>query len=210
MSDAKIKVITEVCRSSYMFVNKLEEDDNGTKKCKTAILIPKKNKRTIKAIQAAIEAASQKKFHKKAVKGSSKWSYPLRDGDAELESGELEVENPHDYEGMYFLSATAYKIPQLVNNENERVEDFEEREEMCVSGNWFKFSITFKGFEVDGNKGVRALLNNIMYWKEGDRLDGGKKAEEDFDGQGVDDDEQEEEEEEKPSRKSRRKGRRNR
>ena len=126
MSDTKIKVITQVCRSSYMFVNKLEEDDNGTKKCKTAILIPKKNKKTIKAIQAAIEAASQKKFSKKAVKNSSKWSYPLRDGDAELESGELEVENPKDYEGHYFLSATAYKIPQLVNNENERVEDFEE------------------------------------------------------------------------------------
>jgi len=203
MSTDAIKVITEKCRSSYMFVNKLEEDDNNIKKCKTAILIPKKNKKTIKAIQKAIEAASQKKFGKKAVKNSSKWSYPLRDGDAELESGELEVENPRDYEDHYFLSATAYKIPQLVDRTNTKVEDFEEREEMCVSGNHFKFSITFKGFEVDGNKGVRALLNNIMFWEEGERLDGGKNAEDDFEGHGEDDDEPEEEEE-KPRRKKRR------
>lgn len=178
------KVITGVCRSSYMFVRELShkfvdgvEDTKSPKTCSTGILIPKKDKKTIAAIEKAIKFAAQKKFGKEVKVKGRKFSYPLRDGDEELEDGELEGDQ---YKKHYFLNARSYKLPQIADDEGKRVIDNDELDEIVVSGFHYHFSITFKGFEVEGNKGVRVELNNIMYVKEGERLDGGTSAEEDF------------------------------
>ena len=184
------KVVTSVVRSSHMYLNKLEEDDKGTKKCRSQFIIPKKDKRTIAKIEKAIEAASQKKFGKKALKNSKAFGYPLRDGDKEAKEGSLpESMNPKDVKGCYFVNSSAFKLPQLVDADNEKVEDIEDREAMLLSGFYFKVSLTFKGYDNE-SKGVRAELNNVMFVKEGDRLDGGMDAEnEDWGDEGDPDDE---------------------
>jgi len=192
MSNAKnnpSKMVTGVVRSSFMRCTKLEEDDKGNKKCGSMFIIPKKDKRTIAKAEKAIEAASQKKFGKKAVKNSRNWSYPLRDGDKEAKDGSLpESVDPKTVKGCYFINTNAYKLPGLVDEDNEVVEDFEDREKMLMSGFYFKVSITFKGFDNE-SKGVRAELNNVMFIKEGERLDGGVAADsEDWDDDGADDD----------------------
>jgi len=179
MSNAKnnpSKMVTGVVRSSFMRCTKLEEDDKGNKKCGSMFIIPKKDKRTIAKAEKAIEAASQKKFGKKAVKNSRNWSYPLRDGDKEAKDGSLpESVDPKTVKGCYFINTNAYKLPGLVDEDNEVVEDFEDREKMLMSGYYFKVSITFKGFDNE-SKGVRVEINNLMFVKEGERLDGGVAA----------------------------------
>ena len=174
------RVVVLKVRSSYMRCVELYEDDNENKICTTGVLISKKDKTGIKAIRVAIDAAAKKKFNKTFKPDSRKYSYPLRDGDVELEEGDKEGE---EYKGHYFIAtAKCYKVPQLVDQSKTRVEDQEEREEMLVSGNYFNMSLTFKGFEGKENSGVRCQLNNLMFAGEGERLDGGKSAEQDFEG----------------------------
>lgn len=173
-TDTRVK--TGVCRSSYMFCNRLETDEHGNKKCRTAILIPKKDTKTVKAIEAAIKAAATEKFGNDINVKSRKFKYPLRDGDAELADGDITGDHMKDH---YFINATGYKLPGVVDEDLNPIDDPEELEDILVSGYYFRFSITMKAFDNE-SRGVRAVLNNIMFVKEGDRLDGGVSAEDDF------------------------------
>lgn len=183
---ASTKVVTGLARSSYMKVLKLVEDDNGNRKCGTSILIPKSDKKTVKKIKAAINLAAKKKLGDKTkIFESQKLKNPLKDGD--VLAADPETSNGKESEGHYIISTTSYKVPQVVDKHNERITDPDELESICVSGFYFHFSIEFRGFEVDvegggKSRGVRCLLNNLMFVKEGERFDGGTDAEEDFEG----------------------------
>jgi len=170
------KVITGVCRSSYMYCRELtvnEKSESEARTCRTQILIPKKDKKTVKAIQAAIQFAAEKKFGKDVNVDSKKFKNPLRDGDEELEDGDMEGEQYVDH---YFVNATGYKLPGVVDEDGDRIIDADELDEQVVSGYYFRFSITAKPFDNE-SKGVRFVLNNLMFIKEGDRLDGTVSAE---------------------------------
>lgn len=185
MSSERIKVVTKKARSSYMYVNKLEQrgkkiTPDTAKTCRTTILIPNSDKATLNAIHAAIEAASNKSFSKVIVK-PGKDGYPLRNANEEIDDETLDEELHEIYRDHHFFSATSYKIPGLVDKEGSRIDDPDEREEVCVSGNYFNFSVTFKGYDNE-SRGVRAILNNMRFLEEGERLDGGVSAEnEDWD-----------------------------
>jgi len=171
-----VKVITGVCRSSYMYCRELtvnEKSESDVKTCRTQILIPKKDKETVKAIQAAIEAAAQKKFGNDVNVDSKKFKNPLRDGDEELEDGDMEGQQYVDH---YFVNATGYKLPGVVDDDGDRILDPDELDEIVVSGYYFRFSIVAKAFDNE-SRGVRFVLNNLMFKKEGDRLDGSVNAE---------------------------------
>ena len=45
---------------------------------------------------------------------------------------------------------------------------------------WAIVSVTFFGYDVSGNRGVACGLNNIMKFKDGERLGGRSSAESDF------------------------------
>ena len=204
------KVITGKARSTMMFVTQLTNQDKDGNEldyewCSTGILIPKKDKKTIAAIEKAIDAACKKKRLKNVGKTTKKFWYPLQDCEEAIADGEFETNTPEVYEDMMYLRAKAYSLPGLVDALNNAIEDPDDRREMCVSGYWFRFSITFKGFsnEMDG---VRVQLNNMMFQKEDDRLDGGASATSDFEEFAEEEDDNtpfDEEEDEKPSRKSR-------
>lgn len=205
------KVITGKARSTMMFVNELgrskKDKDDVTAYCGTGILIRKKDKKTVRAIEAAIEAASQAKFGKKARKNSAKFNYPLRDCDAEIANGDFEPENPEEFAGCFYLRAKTWRVPGLVDQFNKPVDDVDDRKLLCYSGNYFRFSINFIGFENE-SEGIRVQLNNMMFVEEGERMDGGSSATSDFEDFAEDevdeDDDEDEEEEEQPVRKSRR------
>ena len=189
------KVITGKARSTFMKVLKLEES-NGNKICSTGILIPKKDKKTIAKIRATIKDVAQKKLGKEVdIFKSKRLRNPLHDADELIDDPESSVGK--ESAGCYIINAKAYKIPQVVNKHNERITDFDELEEICISGYYFYFSLTFKAFDVETeqgrSKGVRCLLNNLMFLGEGERLDGGKSAEEDFEDFAIEDDEEDEE-----------------
>jgi hypothetical protein len=158
------KVITGKVRFSYVHVfEPTSIEEGGTKKYSVAILIPKKDKKTLAAITAAITAAAEEgKTSKFGGKIPPTLKKPLRDGDEEKPDDE-------NYAGMMFLNASSVRRPGVVDQELNEIMDRDE----FYSGCWGKASLNFYAFSVSGNKGIAAGLNNLMKLEEGDNLGGG-------------------------------------
>lgn len=62
-------------------------------------------------------------------------------------------------------------------------------EEDVYSGMWAILSVTFYAYDVNGNRGVACGLNNVMKYKDGERLGGRVSADADFAGLDMEDDE---------------------
>jgi hypothetical protein len=164
------KVVFGPCRLSYTHVfNKYNPDgDDKNAKYMTNVLIPAKEKATIKAINEAIEAA-------KSVGITSKWGgkepkkldLPLRDGDDK---------DDDVYAGMMYLNAKCKTRPGIVDRNRNPIVD----EEEIYSGVWAIVSVTFYAYDTNGNRGVACGLNNIMKFKDDEKLGGRTSAESDF------------------------------
>ena len=166
------KVIFGPCRLSYTYVfNKFcpDGDEKGAKYM-TNVLIPAGEKQTVDAIQKAIEAAK-----KAAI--ASKWNgkcpkdltSPLMDGDDK---------DDEVYAGHYYLNAKCNTRPGLVNRDRTPLVD----EEELYSGVWAIVSVTFFGYNVNVKKGISCGLNNLMKFKDDEKLGGRTSAENDFAG----------------------------
>lgn len=169
------KVITGKVRLSY--VNVFDVNDKG--KYSVAILIPKSDKATIDKIKAAVE--SVKTEAKSAQVWGSKFlasfKTPLRDGDTDRD-----VEKNPEYKGHYFVNCNSGQKPGVVDAALNPIMDKSE----VYSGCYARVSVNFYPFNVDGNKGIAAGLNNVQKLAEGDPLSGRSRAEDDF--TAVDDD----------------------
>ena len=164
------KVIFGPCRLSYTHVfNRYNPDgDQADGKYMTNVLIPKDEKETIEAINKAIaEAKKQAIVSKWGGKEPKKLDMPLRDGD------EKDDEN---YEGHLFVNAKSTTRPGIVDRKKVPIVD----EEEIYSGVWAIVSITFFGYDKNGNKGVACGLNNIMKFKDDEHFGGRVSAESDF------------------------------
>lgn len=164
------KVIFGPCRLSYTHVfNRYNpDDDQADGKYMTNVLIPKDEKETIEAINKAIaEAKKQAIVSKWGGKEPKKLDMPLRDGD------EKDDEN---YEGHLFVNAKSNTRPGIVDRKKVPIVD----EEEVYSGVWAIVSVTFFGYDKNGNKGVACGLNNIMKFKDDEHFGGRVSAESDF------------------------------
>lgn len=166
------KVITGKVRFSYVTVFEPKSMDGTSEReaYSCVLLIPKSDKKTIAAINKAVEEAKlQGKNSKFGGKIPAAMKLPLRDGDAE---------RPDDdsYSGMYFVNAKAYNKPGLVDKDLNPIIDREE----FYSGCWGRASVNFYPYNVNGSKGIACGLNNLQKLAEGDRLAGGSDAETDF------------------------------
>lgn len=164
------KVIFGPCRLSYTHVfNRYNPDgDQADGKYMTNVLIPKDEKETIEAINKAIaEAKKQAIVNKWGGKEPKKLDMPLRDGD------EKDDEN---YEGHLFVNAKSNTRPGIVDRKKVPIVD----EEEVYSGVWAIVSVTFFGYDKNGNKGVACGLNNIMKFKDDEHFGGRVSAESDF------------------------------
>lgn len=164
------KVIFGPCRLSYTHVfNRYNPDgDQADGKYMTNVLIPKDEKETIAAINKAIdEAKKQAIVSKWGGKEPKKLDMPLRDGD------EKDDEN---YEGHLFVNAKSNTRPGIVDRKKVPIVD----EEEVYSGVWAIVSVTFFGYDKNGNKGVACGLNNIMKFKDDEHFGGRVSAESDF------------------------------
>ena len=172
------KVIFGPCRLSYTHVfNRYNPDgDQADGKYMTNVLIPKDEKETIAAINKAIDAAKKQAIVSKwGGKEPKKLDMPLRDGD------EKDDEN---YEGRLFVNAKSNTRPGIVDRKKVPIVD----EEEISSGVWAIVSITFFGYDKNGNRGVACGLNNIMKFKDDEHFGGRVSAESDFGGVDFDDD----------------------
>lgn len=167
----KTKVITGTnTRLSYFHGWEPVSINGGAEKYSTAVLIPKSDKKTIDAIEKAIDAAIEEGIAKFGGKKPNKAAIklPLRDGDIERDD--------EAYKGHYFINANSTNPPQIVD---QRVQPILDRSQV-YSGCYARVSINFYAFNSNGNKGVAAGLGNIQFVRDGDPLGGKTSASDEF------------------------------
>lgn len=173
MADATTKVVTGLVRLSYVQIfNKKSFTEGTDAKYSLCVLVPKKDTKTLKKIQAAVKAAAEKGISTKFNgKKPSNMHLPLRDGDEERAA-----EAP-EYKGMYFFNCKSDRKPGIVDKDRNEILDPDE----VYSGCWGRVSVNFYPYSVNGNKGVAVGLNNVQKLKDDQRLGGAAaSAEDDF------------------------------
>lgn len=165
------KVVFGPCRLSYthVFSKYAPDGDTSNGKYMTNVLIPKEEKETIKAIEQAIDAAKKAAVLSKwSGKEPKKLDMPLRDGD--------DKDDDEVYSDHFYVNAKCSTRPGICDKSKTPIVD----EDEIYSGVWAIVSVTFFGYDVSGNRGVACGLNNIMKFKDGERLGGRASAESDF------------------------------
>ena len=173
MKDPKIvnetKVVFGPCRLSFTHVfNKYSPNGEGDGKYMTNVLIPKSEKKTIKALEQAIEAAKKAGVVSKwGGKEPKKLDIPLHDGDDK---------DDDVYQDHFYINAKCKTRPGVVDKSKNPIVD----EEEMYSGVWAFVSVTFYAYDASGNRGVACGLNNLMKFKDDDHLGGRVSADSDF------------------------------
>lgn len=158
---ASEKVVTGEARLSYanIFEAKASEE-GGEAKYSVAVLIPKSDKATVAAINAAVQKVIESE---KAVKFGGKVAglkMPLRDGDTERDD--------EAYKGHWFFNASSKQKPIVLDENKQVVLDARQ----VYSGCYGRVSVNFYVFAAKGNKGVAAGLNAIQKTRDGENLGG--------------------------------------
>lgn len=164
------KVVTGVVRLSYANVWEPTSINGGTPKYSVSLIIPKSDKKTIEAINAAVDAAIKdgaSKFGGK-IPNKAALKLPLRDGDTERED--------EAYKDSYFVNANSTTAPQIVDRSVQPILDRAE----VYSGCYARVSINFYAFNSNGNRGIACGLGNIQKIRDGEPLGGRTSAADDF------------------------------
>lgn len=169
MKEMPTKVVTGLVRFSYANVWEPRGDEGDRKKYSVSLVIPKKDKKTVEAINKAIEAAKQEGKSKFCGKIPLNLKLPLRDGDIDRENDEV-------YKDSYFVNANSYQQPGIVD---AKVKPILEQSEF-YSGCYGRASIVFYAYDSNGNKGIACSLQNLQKLKDGEPLGGKSNPEEDF------------------------------
>ena len=164
------KVVTGVVRLSYANVWEPTSINGGTPKYSVSLIIPKSDKKTIDAINAAVDAAIKdgaSKFGGK-IPNKAALKLPLRDGDTERED--------EAYKDSYFVNANSTTAPQIVDRAVQPILDRSE----VYSGCYARVSVNFYAFNSNGNRGIACGLGNIQKIRDGEPLGGKSSAVSDF------------------------------
>ena len=171
------KVVTGIVRLSYEHVWEPASINGSNPKYSVSLIIPKSDTKTIAAIKAAIEQAKKDSAGKWGGKIPATLKVPLRDGDTDRPDDEA-------YAGCYFLNANSRQAPQVVDRKVQPIIDQSE----VYSGCYCNVSVTFYGYNSNGNRGIAAGLGNVQFVKDGEALGGRSKASDDFESMDEDDD----------------------
>ena len=163
------KVITGKVRASFVHIFEPQSVNGSDPRYSCSFIIPKSDAETIGKIRAAIEEAKQSGVTKWGGKIPPNLKLPLRDGD---------IERPDDeaYADSWFLNANSRQAPEVVDRKVQRILDQSE----VYSGCYGQISVTFYGFNTNGNRGIAAGLGNIQKLRDGEPLGGKANAAEEF------------------------------
>lgn len=185
MSEKTTKVITGEVRFSYVHLFEPYSSFDGQDPAYSAtLLIPKSDKKTLKAIkdaQAAAAEAGKAKFNGKLP---AHLKTTLRDGDTD---DSVDVSENPEYAGNMFIRVSSKTKPGVVDKNVQEIIDPSE----IYSGMYGRASINFFAYNTAGNRGISAGLNNVQKTKDGDFLGGRSSADADFSEWDSDDDEDE-------------------
>lgn len=167
-------MVTEIVRFSYphVFEPQAPQDGDGKPKYSISLIIPKSDKKTIAKVKNCIQAAAEAGKAKLGGKIPKNLKTPLRDGDIDKEDDEA-------YKDSYFLSASSYRRPQIVEKVGGELVELMDQNDF-YAGCYGRASLNFFAFNVGVNKGIAAGLNNLMKVKDGEQLGGVTSAEDDF------------------------------
>ena len=169
-------MITPIARLSYPAIFEPKLNLSGVLKYSCSLLIPKTDVEGVRAVQAAIDKAIKLGIEKIWGGKKPKFRYePLRDGDAELASGE---KTGKEYAGHFFLNATSNDAPGVVGKDAKPLMD----QKIMYAGCYVRADINPFPYDNSGNKGIGWGLNNLMFIKDGERFDGRQNAEDAFAG----------------------------
>ncbi len=163
------------CRFSFLHCWEPDSVNGSEPKYSVSAIIPKSDTATVNRIKEAIENAKKESVSKWGGKIPANLRTPLRDGDIDRAGEEA-------YAGCYFLNANSRQAPQVVDRKVQPILDRSE----VYSGCYGKISVTFYGYNSNGNRGIAAGLGNIQKLKDGESLGGRAKASDEF--ETVDDD----------------------
>lgn len=164
------------CRFSYLHCWEPDSVNGSEPKYSVSAIIPKSDTKTVNAIKAAIEQAKKDSVSKWGGKVPGNLKLPLRDGDIDRTDDEA-------YAGCYFFNANSRQAPQVVDSKVQPILDQSE----VYSGCYGKISVTFYGYNSNGNRGIAAGLGNIQKLKDGESLGGRTSAADDFQTEDEDD-----------------------
>lgn len=175
MSDTKLT--TGLVRFAFLKIwePEVDKDDPGKKFYKACLMIPKKDKATIKKIEEATMAAATAKWGSKVPKNIKK---PLKDGDEDQD-----LDKYPEFEGFMYLNCKCKRQPGIIDAKREEILD----EEEVYSGAWGKASIDTYVFDRADGKGVAVWLNALQKLKDDERLSGGGWSVDEFEDEDEDD-----------------------
>jgi hypothetical protein len=143
-------------------------EGSDTEKYSVQIRLHKKKDRAqILEIQNTVKAlanASKESIFKGKM---ANLKFPLRDGD---------TNDDETLKGYYFFNASSTAQPGIVDRNRKPIIDQDE----VYSGVIAYVSVNFYAFNKNGNKGIAAGLNNILKYKDGERIAGKPSAQSDF------------------------------
>jgi hypothetical protein len=165
MTDISTKVTTPQFRASYanVFIPKAATE-GSEKKYSISMIFPKDT--DISKLKAAVKQAITNKWGNKKPRNLR---LPFRDGDDEQADDEA-------YANSIFVNANSKQKPGIVDTHLNPILT----EEEFGSGDYARATVVFAAYDVSGNKGVGCYLHNIQKIKDGERLGGKVKAENDF------------------------------
>jgi len=163
------KVITGKVRFSYVNVWEPRSVNGSDPKYSVSLIIPKSDKETLKKIKTAIERAKKEGLVKFGGKTPANLKTPLRDGDTDRPDDEA-------YANSHFINANSFIKPGIVDKDVEPILDQTE----LYSGCYGRASIIFYAYNVNGNKGIAAGLQNLQKLEDGEPLGGISRPEDDF------------------------------
>ena len=175
------KVITgPETRWSYVNVWEPKSLNNGPERYSISLIIPKTDKETIDAVNAATAAAHENGAAK--LRGNGRSVPPLTVIKNPLRDGDIERPDDEAYRNAYFINANSATAPGVVDADRQPIIDTSE----VYSGVYGRASINFYAFNSNGNRGIACGLNNLQKIRDGEPLGGKSRAEDDF---ATDDDE---------------------
>lgn len=171
-SDTNIRL--GLVRFSFPFLFERRIDKKGNPdKYGLCCLIPKTDKETVALFTEAYEAAKLKgKAEKWSGKIPAKVKLPLHDGD---------VERPDDeaFHGCWYFNSSSTNKPGVRVREAGIISEAIDASEV-YAGSYGAVTVNLYPYNHDGNVGVAVGLNNVIKLEDGERLAGGRSADEDF------------------------------
>lgn len=171
-----MKFTTGMARLSYAHIFKaVVPMSGGDPKFSAAILIPKKDTKTIERLKAAIKSV---KDDPGSVRKWQDRNGRVGNVDIPIHDGDQEKPDDPNYKGMLYFNAKASedRPPKIYMKDLAECTDPSE----VYSGCWVQASVSFYPYNANGHKGIGVGLNGIRKLKDGEHLSGGSVSASDF------------------------------